>query len=472
MKLSLTWRLSIWYILAFTVAIFFILTIVYLDSLRITYKYIDEFLTTDGLVAAQAAIQQDLIGGHLVDNQTFQNKIPEKPGELLFLLNNNGKIVVSSLYSSADTQAISHLFTVAQNSKGNLFVEQNFNHTLIRFYLIPLRENHKFFGILLIGHPVDDVQKSFHNLLILLVVIFLLLTLLTIISGYLVTKLGLRPFKKISSQIQQINPLDPREKLIVPGNNDELSQLTISFNNLIDRIHSILKREQQFMADVAHELKTPLTILQSNLELALSHPRSSGEYRQIISESLHDAQTISSLTKEILDLSWSEVENDHLSLKAVDLSKLAFDLVDIAHTLSSVKNIKTHSSITPKVFILGRYDKLHRALLNVVENAVKYSPKNKLITINLQTTKNTALIVIADHGVGIPPQDLPYIFNRFYRGRQSPEIPGSGLGLSITKGVIEAHHGAISIYSRVAFGTSVTISLPLLKKLPPSSVKH
>jgi len=209
-------------------------------------------------------------------------------------------------------------------------------------------------------------------------------------------------------------------------------------------------------------LKTPLSTLRSGVEITLSKQRKGSEYKAALTDSLIDINNISSTLKNILDLAWTRSDNARGKAEKIDLSKVANELKEILEKLSLAKNIQITANIEKGIGVLGSEDKLMRAFLNVIDNAVKFTPNNGMITLSLKKQGSIAIFSVKDNGIGISKKDLPNIFNRFYRGSGTEKTLGSGLGLSIAQALINAHQGKIVVKSKPESGTNVTIELPLV----------
>ncbi|MEK7165967.1 MAG: ATP-binding protein, partial [Patescibacteria group bacterium] len=269
------------------------------------------------------------------------------------------------------------------------------------------------------------------------------------------------PIFLISEKMKAISSEYLDERVTTQNSGDEIEKLAVSFNSLLDRLQESFRRERQFIGDVAHELKTPLSTIKGEIELTLSKNRSSGEYQKALSETLIDTNRLSTTVKNILDLAWIGAEKPNLENNSVNLSAVLTELTDVAVKLASHKHITLKSRIEDDVFVAGSEDKLGRAFLNLIDNAIKYTPKDKTVSISLRKKKNNALIRIQDTGIGISEDELPHIFERFYRGSRTAKTLGSGLGLAIAQGIINAYHGEVNLTSKVGIGTTVTIALPL-----------
>lgn len=290
--------------------------------------------------------------------------------------------------------------------------------------------------------------------------VFMLLISLMGLLGFIVVFRITTQLTNLTSQVRTITSehLDKRVKGIKGG--EELEELASSFNEVLNNVDEAFKREQQFIGDVAHELKTPIATLKGALEVGLSKERTKEEYQRILQEALIDTNNLSSTLKNVLDLAWTETLHDHKNTEKVNLSAIVEDIYEIAQRLALQKKLEITGNVEKEIYIYGFKDKLARALLNVVDNAIQYTEKGS-VTITLKAVKERAFIIIKDTGSGIPTKEIPHIFNRFYRGKTTDKVFGSGLGLAIAKSMITIHKGTIEVESKAGHGSSFIISFPL-----------
>ena len=394
---------------------------------------------------------------HSINPKEFNNT----PGMVVTILDQNGGIKQSSI--SYDTPYVSYkyLFETATKSTSESYINQNLGTTQMRFLVKPIIMNGNLTEVLLIAHPIQAIQNSLNLLLFTLGVIFVVLIPLTILVARFLARKIIMPISAVADKMNSITSENLNERLENPNTKDEIEKLTITFNSLLDRIQQSFIRERQFIGDVAHELKTPLATLKGGIELTLSKTRQKSEYQETLSGSLIDINRMSSLLHDILDLAWIGANKGVISNKKFNLSGVVEELKEIAIKLASQKEINIKSHIQPNISIFGDAGKITRAILNVVDNAIKYTPKNKFVYISLRKSINHAVIEIKDSGVGIPKSDLDHIFERFYRGSKTTKTLGSGLGLAISQGIIKIHKGHITIDSQVGKGTTVRVELPL-----------
>ena len=292
--------------------------------------------------------------------------------------------------------------------------------------------------------------------------IFLTLLFLTLaVFGFTIIYKITKSLTYLSSRMKMISSKNLDERILDIQSSDEIGELAYSFNELLDRLHQAFKREQQFIADVAHELKTPLATLRSTLEIALNRKRSPDEYQNVIKDALTETHNLSSTLKNVLDLAWSETPQEQKNAKFFNLGELMEELLETAQKMAIGKEITVSGKFEKGIKLYGFKDKLGRALLNMIDNAVKYTPKQGSIEMTLKKEKDKAFVKIHDTGLGIPERDLPHIFDRFYRGTSTDKIFGSGLGLAISKAIVVSHHGEIKVKSRLGQGTTFILTLPI-----------
>lgn len=286
--------------------------------------------------------------------------------------------------------------------------------------------------------------------------LFILLAAIGFATIYTITQ----SIINLSSQIRQISSKNLDTRIPLSKNDDEIGDLGKSFNELLDRLDVAFKRERQFIADVAHEMKTPIATLRSSFEVTLHKDRTNDEYKKIIKDSIIETDRLTTTLRDVLDLAWSEVPNESLRSK-FDLSELMQEMAEIAQKLALKKQITVSHSIISSIQMFGFRERLGRAILNIIDNAIKYTPHNGKLTISLIQEFNNALITIKDNGQGIGEGEIEHIFDRFYRGAKTDKTFGAGLGLAIAKATVGIHKGAIKVNSKPKLGSTFTIALPL-----------
>lgn len=292
-----------------------------------------------------------------------------------------------------------------------------------------------------------------------------LLLLVLSVGGWFVTGRALSPVRRITSAVQRIRAESLSERLPVNQCRDEISELQETFNSMLQRLEEAFTKVRQFTADASHELRTPLAILRGETEVALRWAKNPEELRATLESNLEEIDRMSRIIEDLLALAKSEAGEIPLALTDVNLSDLLQDLYLQGKTLSEPKGIEfaLHMEVNREIHLRGDQLQLHRMLLNLVSNAVKYTPDGGRVAIHLASDDHFARIRVVDTGFGIAAEHLPYLFDRFYRidEARNRDIGGSGLGLSIVKWIVEAHGGQVDVASEPNRGSTFTVSLPL-----------
>lgn len=397
-----------------------------------------------------------------IDTTALQTQSREAPGMLALILDSGGNVTFAS--QTLNKQIILNLRQLYTQSNKSTIINYPIGSQIFRFILTTADPQLSYSPLIIMGHPVDVIQNSLYSLYFRLFLIFVLLLFPTVFGAYLLAGKALNPLSVISLQMESLSSENLHSRISYPTSGDEIGKLTSAFNRLLDRMEKAFKRERQFLGDVAHELKTPLSTVKSSLEVSLTKPRTNEDYKKEMSHILSDVNGLSQTLNDLLTIAWSQTDASQNLLDPVSLSDIGRDLWEISKRLAESKHITIQAHIENGIFIRAKKDKLFRALLNIVDNAVKYSfPKGK-ISLTIKHDAASALVTIKDFGPGIPEPELPHIFDRFYRGSKVSKTHGTGLGLAISHGIITALGGQIRVSSRVGAGTSFHITLPLFTK--------
>lgn len=259
------------------------------------------------------------------------------------------------------------------------------------------------------------------------------------------------------------------QRLYYPDSQDDLGIILSSLNSLLDKQDESLEQQRRFVGSISHDIRTPLTIMRGDIEVALLRERTSEEYQKVLKSNLEEVERIGKLIEDLLTIARSDTGELGLRMRRVSLSNLLHEARKSHLPQAEDRGINVNLYIEEEIMIEGDSDRLRQLLDNLVENALHYTPGGGKIDIVLMRDENAARLVIRDTGVGIHPKDLPHIFEPFYRGRQPKEYGhhGYGLGLAICKFIVHAHDGIIFVESQVGpeeSGTAFTILLPALTR--------
>lgn len=287
--------------------------------------------------------------------------------------------------------------------------------------------------------------------------------LLGLLGGWWLTRRALAPVTKLTSAVEKIRENNLGEKIPRSGNGDELDRLTEVFNDMTARLNDSFSRVREFTLHASHELKTPLTILCGEIETALRDESLSAAEHERAASQLDELRRLARIVDGLTFLAKADAGQVALSLEPVRLDELVRDNFADAQILAEPQHIQVELAACEEISVCGDRHRLRQLLLNLADNAVKYNQPQGRVTMNLRREGNFAELKIANTGAGIPSEMLPRIFDRFYRGdpSHSNAVDGCGLGLSIAKWIVSAHHGTIQVDSTPSQLTAVIVRLPL-----------
>lgn len=344
----------------------------------------------------------------------------------------------------------------------NLDIELPDSKSLLsRELTIPVIENDKVTYIVQVISPLTQVDEVLNRLRFILLLFLPVAILLTGIAGLFLAEMTLKPLKKIIETVHQITVENLKLRVDLPDTKDEIKKLADTFNDMLEKLDKSFSLQQQLIHDISHELRTPLTILKGELEVTLKKIRSREEYESLLRSSLEEMNKINRIIENLLMLARFDNKEVTLEIKPLDFSKLIQNILDDMKVLSDQKGIQMNFSSAESIIVEADENQLRRAILNIFDNAIKYTQEGGKIFVNLKKKNNIAELKISDTGIGITEENLPSIFNRFYRADKSRSSDGFGLGLSITKSIIETLKGKIEVESQLNQGTTFTIYIPL-----------
>jgi len=286
---------------------------------------------------------------------------------------------------------------------------------------------------------------------------------LGLLGGWWLTRRALSPVVGLTEAIKKIHERNLREPLVRTNNDDELDRLTGVFNAMLARLDDSFNRTREFTLHASHELKTPLTILCGETETALRDESLSPAERERAASQLDELRRLARIVDGLTLLAKADAGQVALKLEPVRLDELVRDNFADAQILAEPQGIQVELAACEEISMAGDRHRLRQLLLNLADNAVKYNQREGRVTMSLRRTGDVAEFIIANTGTGIPPEVLPRVFDRFFRGdpAHGQAVDGCGLGLSIVEWIISAHNGSIKIVSVPAKITTVTVRLPL-----------
>jgi len=306
-------------------------------------------------------------------------------------------------------------------------------------------------------------QEKLQTILEYLTIAFCLSLLLIIIAGRFSAEQALKPVSDMVSNVEEITANNLDSRINIGNGKDELAELAITFNEMLNRLEKSFNAQKEFVSNIAHEVRTPLSTIITELELSSNKPRSIEQYQQIIRLTLKDAQTLAKLTTNLLDLAKASYDPTQISFKAIRVDEI---LLDAKHNLQKQfphYHIKIDFTEAPdsedEITISGNSYLLQVAFANIMENACKFSD-DQSCEVKISYLDNRTVIDFIDKGIGISNDDLDKVFIPFYRGQNKDRSRGHGIGMALCQRIINLHHGEINVSSKLGDGTNFEISLP------------
>jgi heavy metal sensor kinase len=314
-----------------------------------------------------------------------------------------------------------------------------------------------------VAYPLEPLAEVLDNVFSTFRIIIPITLLLSIIGGWILANQSLKPVDALTKAAKDITAQSLARRLPTHTVDDEIGRLTAQFNDMISRLHASFEQIQTFSAEASHELRTPLTIMRSEIEVALANKRLPQPTRQLLG-SIHDELIrLSSIVESLMILVHSESGRHSFSFDQVDLTGLVRELLQAAQTLAEPKHIRVSLHEAANVWVHADAQRLRQLFLNLIENAIKYTSDYGVVALSVERAEGQVYVRVKDSGIGILPDDIPKIFERFYRvernGNRDPG--GAGLGLSIAKWIAEAHEGSIEVISDGKHGSTFSVRLPV-----------
>ncbi|MEC4819622.1 MAG: ATP-binding protein [Scytonema sp. PMC 1069.18] len=345
------------------------------------------------------------------------------------------------------------------------YVNLSKQHKLWRIYSQPLPLSPTV-GWLQVAQSLEPISKALEHLLALMLFSCPLVLLVAGFGGLFLAEWALRPIDRIIRTTQAIGPKDFTRRISYRGPLDEVGRLAITIDRMLDRLQAAFEHERRFTADASHELRTPLTVMKGRIGVALSRPRTSMEYETTLKELEQQVNRLIRLANGLLyltrlDQSKLDYQRDFTT---IDLSNLLEVLIEQIEPLAEMKEISIVSQINSSLAVLGNSDHLIGLFLNMLDNAIKYTPNQGQITVTAHQEGLQAQINITNTGQGIEPEHLPHLFERFYRAEtaRSRDTGGAGLGLAIAYEIVRLHGGNISVTSQINDSTTFIVHIPIV----------
>ncbi len=331
-----------------------------------------------------------------------------------------------------------------------------------RVLTMPVIKDGRVTDLVRVGISLENVFQTRRRFLWILGAVLPFGLLLASVGGWVLARRALKPVATMTQAARRISGEHLAERVQETGAGDELDRLAQTLNDMFGRLDDFLRQTRQFSADAAHELQTPLTIIKGEIEVALRSPRSPQEYQEVLASSLEEIDRISSLVAGLLLLARADRGVLRLDLKPLALPELLEEVGAQMRLLAENHGVSLDYGIVEPAAIQGDREHFRRLLLNLIDNAIKYTPAGGRVTLSLRCDGEFAHLSVSDTGMGLTEDEQKQIFHRFYRAAEarSQSGGGAGLGLSIAQSIAAVHGGRIEVESAPGQGSTFTVSLP------------
>jgi signal transduction histidine kinase len=420
----------------------------------IRYSFTDFFkrLEIRAVVAAKSVLEEQTAALEEVRQQHLE-RLPEER-EYFFIIQDGQINKNEALKIGVPAQ----FFTVLTETGTATHRDRDIFYTGIKY------ESKK--GVYAVVVSAENYYNTHHlaylrNIILVAIVI---MSLLSLYVSILFSKYVFTPVKSIANSVKEIGSQNLHMRLQASTANDEISELTVTFNNMLDRLETSFETQNNFISNASHELSTPLTSIIGGAEVTLTKDRTPQEYKEAINSILAEANRLESITRSLLLLAQTGFDGKKQKFERVRADQLLWDVKETIDNMNPSNNVQINLSLIPeapeKLKIMGNAHLLHLALANIVNNACKYS-NNKIVTLAIGTSDDCVIVSVKDEGIGIPDGEIQHIFDPFYRASNTKNYEGYGIGLPLARNIVRLHRGEMVVRSKLEHGTTVQLSFPI-----------
>ncbi len=457
-------RLTLWYGTALALVLIIFSVVLYAITARSLRDTVDESLEDTAMTAVRSLEERGFLP--LINEEELLSQFPEltRIDKFFQIFSPSGTITIRSPNIKQHEVPLSRTALDAAFAGQRIFESAKYpKEPPLRLISVPIMYRGNLLYIVQVGTSMESVGETLQRFLVLLVVAIPIALAVSLAGGWFLAGRALRPVDKITLAAQRIAAGDLSQRLSMPAAHDEIGRLAATFNNMIGRLDTSFRQIRQFTSDASHELRTPLTVMKGETDLVLRRPRLLDDYKLVLESNLEEIDRMTRIVDELLFLSRADMGEVRVESLPVAMESLVQDIHRQAKLLAQDRNIEVLLGTVMPVVVQGDDLRLRELLLNLVENAMKYSHPGGKVEISLLNDGREARLSVTDQGIGIAPADHKKIFQRFFRTdvARGHTKKGTGLGLAICAWIAELHKGRVGVKSDLGQGSTFTVVLPL-----------
>uniref|UniRef100_Q01RB1 histidine kinase n=1 Tax=Solibacter usitatus (strain Ellin6076) TaxID=234267 RepID=Q01RB1_SOLUE len=458
---SIGFRLSAWYFLVFACGVAAFSVAAWFAMRASLYHAIDEALE-DRVRGVQTFMEKQISSLSVpeIRDEFREHSVLGPGGDLFQVCDEAGQFLYRSVPLEANNVPVALPGTLSDSR----FETQAVQGHMLRFYSQRISVNGKVYTVQ-VAAPVDEALEALERFRVILAFAAPLLLIAASAGGYWISRRALAPVDEISRAAQRISIENLTDRLQVPQTGDQLQRLSETLNEMLSRLEASVRRMTQFTADASHELRAPVSLIRTTAEVAaLKRDRPASEYLEALDGIQEEAERTSQVVDSLMLLARTDSGKEMLDCVPVDACAVVREAAEQGERLAQNRGVEFSIDVpNSSIRIQADAEALRRALLILMDNAAKYTPSGGSIKVAVASRDGFAQASVSDTGIGIASQDMPHLFDRFWRAdkARSREQGGAGLGLSIAKWIVDMHGGSISVQSEPGKGSVFTIQVPL-----------
>jgi signal transduction histidine kinase len=455
LKSSLLLRLTILYAITFTILSSIGFMVFYYRIYSVTMDRMDSELQEEIQVYAAVMAETGLEGVRLAIAEEVESEDPAE--EFYRLINVKGEILASTDMSSWGTVETSSSLSKLQN--------EEIKHVFQTITIPELDDKARMISTLIgpdtvlqIGETLEEVDEYLQIFRTLFIILVVILIMVSAITGWFLARQALSDMEAVTQTAEEISRGSYEKRVRVKGRFKEIERLSATFNRMLDRIQGLLRSMKEINDNIAHDLRSPLARIRGIAEMTLLSEKSIDDYKDMAASTMEECDALIEMINTMLDITETEAGVNNVEPQEYEMVTLIQEACEIFRPLADEKKIDLKINLPESMVFRSDRKKMQRILTNILENAIKYTPEHGVVTVSATARNGKLRIDFEDTGIGISEEDLPHIFERFYRCDRSRSQGGVGLGLSLTKVYTESMNGTISVRSTLNQGSTFTLS--------------